>query len=131
MGDVYASEDKDVGFAKRLRDLRRAKGYSQTELGKLVGLHYTHIGRYERGTARPSGSALKRLADTLDVSVDYLLEGTTNAAARADFQDRELLRMFKDIEALPADEKLFVKKVLDALITKKKVQQLAEPVATA
>jgi len=130
MGDLYAS-NIDTGFAKRLRELRHAKGLSQTELGKLVGLHYTHIGRYERGTARPSGNALKRLADTLDVSVDYLIEGTTNAAARADFQDRELLRMFKDIEALPADEKLFVKKVLDALITKKKVQQLAQPVATA
>lgn len=65
------------------------------------------------------------------MSVDYLLEGATNAAARADFEDRELLRMFKDIEALPADEKLFVKRVLDALITKKKVQQLAQPVATA
>ena len=128
MGDLYASEDGGAGFAKRLRELRRAKGFSQTDLGKLVGLHYTHIGRYERGTAKPSGTALKRLADALDVSADYLFEGTTHAAARADFEDRELLRMFKDIEAMSADEKLFVKKVLDALVTKKKVQQLAQPV---
>jgi hypothetical protein len=60
-----------------------------------------------------------------------LLEGATHAAARADFEDRELLRMFKDIEAMSAEEKLFVKKVLDALVTKKKVQQLAEPVTNA
>ncbi|WP_338804605.1 helix-turn-helix transcriptional regulator [Xenorhabdus griffiniae] len=80
------------GFAQRLRELRRQKGLSQSELGKLAELHYTHIGRFERGTSRPGSDTLKRLADVLDVSSDYLLEGAETEAAKARFEDRELLR---------------------------------------
>ena len=56
------------GFAERLRELRKQKGLSQTELGERVGVHYTHVGRYERGVSRPAADTLKRLADALGVS---------------------------------------------------------------
>lgn len=42
------------GFAERLRSLRKQKNLSQTELGKLAGLHYTHIDRFERGPPGPA-----------------------------------------------------------------------------
>jgi transcriptional regulator with XRE-family HTH domain len=123
MSDIHASKSA-TSFGARLKELRRAKGYSQTELGHLVDLHYTHIGRYERGIAQPTGESLRRLADTLSVSTDYLLEGSTQDAAKADFEDRELLKMFKEVEQLPEDEKSFIKRVLDALLMKRKFQQL-------
>lgn len=83
------------GFVQRLRELRKQKNLSQTELGKLAGLHYTHIGRFERGASRPSGDALMRLADAPGVTSDYLLDGATNEAAKARFEDRELLKQFQ------------------------------------
>ncbi|MFP1757135.1 helix-turn-helix domain-containing protein [Lonsdalea quercina] len=57
-----------VAVLPRLRDLRRQKGLSQSELGRLADLHDTHIGHFERGTSRPGGDTLKRLADALDVT---------------------------------------------------------------
>ncbi|WP_255434033.1 helix-turn-helix domain-containing protein [Pectobacterium sp. CFBP8739] len=116
----------DTGFAQRLRDLRRQKGLSQSELGKLAGLHYTHIGRFERGTSRPGGDTLKRLADALDVTGDYLLEGAADEAAKARFEDRELLRQFQEVEQLPDEDKEVIKKLLDAFLTKKQLQALAK-----
>lgn len=113
------------GFAQRLRDLRKQKNLSQTELGQLAGLHYTHIGRFERGASRPSGDTLKRLADALDVTSDYLLDGAVDEAAKAKFQDRELLRQFQEVEQLPDEDKNVVKKLLDAFLTKKQLQALA------
>ena len=62
-------------FAQRLKELRKQKGLSRTELGKLAELHYTHIGRFERGASPPGSENLKRLATALDVTSDYLLEG--------------------------------------------------------
>jgi transcriptional regulator with XRE-family HTH domain len=97
---------------------------SQTELGKLVDLHYTHIGRYERGASRPSADAVRRLADALGVSSDYLMEGDTEEAAKARFEDRELLRQFQEVETLPDDDKVVVKKLLAAFLTKKQIQKL-------
>jgi len=123
MSDPKTSKYKE--FSERLRRLRKEHNLSQTDLGKLVSLHYTHIGRYERGSSYPSADSLKRLADALDVSADYLLEGNIEDAAKADFQDRELLKMFQEVEKLPAEDKDLIKKVLDALLTKKKLKALA------
>lgn len=114
------------GFPQRLGDLRKQKNLSQTELAKIVGLHYTHIGRYERGvSSRPSADTLKRLADALDVTSDCLIEGTTEEIAKAKTDDRELLKQFEAVEKLPEDDKLVIKKLLDAFLTKKKIQELA------
>lgn len=113
------------GFAKRLRELRKQKNLSQTELGELAGLHYTHIGRFERGTSRPGGDTLKRLADALGVTSDYLLEGTTGEVAKARFEDRELLKQFQQVEQLPEEDKAVIKKLLDAFLVKKQLQAMA------
>jgi len=113
------------GFAQRLRKLRKQKNLSQTELGQLAGLHYTHIGRFERGASRPSGDTLMRLADALGVTSDYLLDGATHEAAKARFEDRELLKQFQEVEQLPDEDKNVVKKLLDAFLTKKQLQALA------
>jgi transcriptional regulator with XRE-family HTH domain len=113
------------GFAQRLRELRKRNNLSQTELGQLAGLHYTHIGRFERGTSRPSGDTLKRLADALEVTSDYLLDGATDEAAKARFADRELLKQFQEVERLSEEDKHVVKKLLDAFLTKKQLQALA------
>ncbi len=113
------------GFAQRLRKLRKQKNLSQTELGQLAGLHYTHIGRFERGASRPSGDTLMRLADALGVTSDYLLDGATHEAAKARFEDRELLKQFQEVEQLSDEDKNVVKKLLDAFLTKKQLQALA------
>lgn len=113
------------GFPQRLRELRKRKDLSQTELGRLAGLHYTHIGRFERGASRPSGDTLKRLADALDVTSDYLLDGASDTAAKARFEDRDLLRQFQEVERLPDEDKHVIKKLLDAFLTKKQLQALA------
>jgi len=113
------------GFAQRLRELRRQRDLSQTELGERVGVHYTHISRYERGISRPSADTLKRLADVLGVSGDYLLEGAADEAAKARFEDRELLRQFEEVQALPPRDKEIVKELLDAFLTKRQIQSIA------
>lgn len=114
------------GFPKRLRELRKQKNLSQSELAKRVGVHYTHIGRYERGvSSKPSADTLKRIANALDVTSDYLIEGSTEEVARVRIEDRELLQQFKQVEKLADDDKIVIKKLIEAFLTKKKVQELA------
>jgi transcriptional regulator with XRE-family HTH domain len=125
MTEMLDMTEKLDGFAQRLRDLRKQKNLSQTDLGQLAELHYTHIDRFERGTSRPSGGTLKRLADALGVTSDYLLDGASDEAAKARFEDRELLKQFQEVEQLPDEDKNMVKKLLDAFLTKKHLQALA------
>ena len=65
---------------------------------------------------------MKRLADTLGVTSDYLLDGTTDQAAKARFEDRQLLEQFQEIERLPDHDKALVKSFLDAFLFKRKVE---------
>ena len=117
------SEKND--FGKRLRDLRRQKNLTQVELANLVGITHTHIGRYEKGTAKkPSADTIRRIAEILGVSSDYLLNGKNKNAIQVHIEDKELLQQFKEIEKMPEEEKIVVKKFLDAFITKKKIQEL-------
>ena len=115
-----------MSFSERLKDLRIKKKISQTSLGKLIGLHYTQIGRYERGESKPSSGVLKKLSEALDVSTDFLMEGTPETAAKAHIDDRELLDKFKQIEQLDSGDKHVVKIFLDAFLTKKKLKKLAQ-----
>lgn len=112
-------------FSGRLRSLRVQKHLSQEELGDLVGLHYTNIGRYERGLSKPNAETLKILADTLGVTGDYLYNGTSENYTKVNFADRDLLRMFQEIEKYSEEEKRTVKDFLDAFITRKKVREMA------
>lgn len=113
------------GFADRLKQLRKQRDLSQAQLAEAVGVHQNHIGRYERGESQPSADALRRLADALGVSTDYLIEGTSDEAAKARFEDRDLLRQFQEVERLPDSDKALVKSFLDAFLFKRKVEGLS------
>ena len=56
-----------------LRKLRKETGYTCESLGALVGVQKSAMSKYERGDIQPSQEVLKRLADILDTTTDYLL----------------------------------------------------------
>lgn len=114
-----------MGFAQRLKKARTDKGFSQTELANQVGIHYTQIGRYETKGAQPSADVLSKMANALEVSSDYLTNGTADDLAESSLTDKELLNQFKAIEKMPEAKRSVVKEFLDAFITKDKLRKLA------
>ncbi|MDP9196373.1 MAG: helix-turn-helix transcriptional regulator [Pseudomonadota bacterium] len=64
--------DKIIGSRLRLR--RIIMGYSQDKLGRMIGLTFQQIQKYERGANRISASRLHRLAGVLNVPVSYFYE---------------------------------------------------------
>ncbi len=65
-----------VKFGERLKAARTAKHMSQQVLADVIGKSLNTVGLYERGLRQPSLETLCLLADTLDVSCDYLLART-------------------------------------------------------
>src|SRR5437588_11369972 len=86
----------------RLKRLRLQRGLSQRDLSS-PGVSYAYISRIEAGARTPSVKALRKLAQKLGVSVEYL---TTGRDIR-EVDDRELrladaeleLRLSKDVSA--------------------------------
>ncbi|MHC5523301.1 helix-turn-helix domain-containing protein [Ligilactobacillus saerimneri] len=60
-------------IGQRIRDLRKQKKMSQSELAKIIGVTQTTITAWETGKAEPSSSAVANLADYFNVTTDYLL----------------------------------------------------------
>jgi len=60
-------------FPSRLRAARDQRELTQGDLAKRSGLQTSAISHFETGTRKPSFDNLRRLADALDVTTDYLL----------------------------------------------------------
>lgn len=60
-------------LGQKIRDLRKQKHLSQTELGKYIGVSQTTVTAWENGRAEPSSGYLSKLADYFNVTTDYLL----------------------------------------------------------
>lgn len=59
-------------FSEKVRNARNLLNLNQTELGKLVGVSSRTIVSYETSDAKPRTSTMRKLAEALQVSVDYL-----------------------------------------------------------
>ncbi len=86
---------------------------SQTALAGLLSTSVSVISRYERGEMTPSVDAALRLADTLGVSIAYLLGDADGGEL---LSDRELVRRLRAVAAFEPDERERVYFTLDAVI---------------
>ena len=63
-------------FPKRLQLARKKKRWNQTELAAKLGVQQAQISHFETGKEEPNIGQKKRIAELLEVSLDYL-EGRT------------------------------------------------------
>lgn len=112
-----------MSLANRLKQIRKDKELSQQQLADLSNVHISNIGRYERGDAQPSAEVLNRIARALEVSPDFLMNGTIDDKAENSLSDNDLLNQFRRVEKLPEDKKRLVKEFLDAFLFKDNIQQ--------
>ncbi len=61
-------------FGKKVRDLRKARGFSQESFADAVGLHRTYIGSIERGEQNVSIDNIAKIAKALKVKLSVLFE---------------------------------------------------------
>ena len=97
--------------------LRKNKKLSQAALGKAVGTSGDIIGRYERGIITPSIEVIMKIADALEVSIDFLV-GKTSLEI-----DKQTMKRLEDISSLSVENKDFVLKMVDMAIQNFKTKQ--------
>ena len=67
--------DRHVGA--RIRMQRMVCGFSQTGLGKAVGVTFQQVQKYEKGVNRVGASRLQQIANVLEVTPDFFFEGAS------------------------------------------------------
>lgn len=57
----------------KLKEIRKAKGKTQTEVAKAVGISQNNYSYWENGKVKIDNNSLTKLANYFNVSIDYLL----------------------------------------------------------
>ena len=79
-------------YGERLLKARKEKELSREELGKLCGITGRTIQNYELGHVTPNRiDVSQRLADVLDISVDYLIYGEKEETELMEEDKKEIL----------------------------------------
>jgi len=117
------TQQSKAAFGKRLAAAREAKNLTKQKLGKVVGANHTQIGRYEKGEASSAAEVLKKMANALDVSTDYLMNDTTSDLAAENIQDKTLINQFNRISELSTENKIVVSKLIDAFLFQQEMKQ--------
>ncbi|MEO9514047.1 MAG: helix-turn-helix transcriptional regulator [Flavobacteriaceae bacterium] len=101
--------------------LRKKHNLSQAALGKLVDTSGDIIGRYERDIMTPSIEVIMKIADALNVSIDFLV-GKTDLEL-----DTNVLKRVEEVSKLNSEEKEKIFMVIDALIRDFKAKRAYAP----
>lgn len=97
-------------FGERLTQVRKRKNLSQAEIGKKIGINGDAYGRYERNDVRPTIEMAVKIAQALEISLDYLA-GTSDIEL-----DKATLDRVQEITKLNEKDKDYIFVTLDALI---------------
>lgn len=73
-----------VSLGQRIRKRRRERHWTQARLAQEIGLSVSYLGHIERGTRKASLESLIALCNALDVSPNYLLEGSLTITGMAE-----------------------------------------------
>lgn len=63
-----------MGIGKRIKEARERLGYTQKELGDLIGVTASAVTNYENETSHPKEAILYKLLEVLNVDANYLFQ---------------------------------------------------------
>lgn len=111
--------DTNMSFGSRVIEIRKEKGLSQDQLAKLMKATPTTIGRYERDEVKPSVEMAVKIAEVLEVSLDYLV-----GRSETDFKDKKMIDRLNSILNLDSEDKSNIIYTIDNLIKAAKLKAL-------
>jgi len=108
-------------FANRLKIVREEKGLKREDVARQIGTSAAIIGRYERGERTPSVDIAKKIADALEVSLDYLVGDTTVL-----LKDKKMLYRLEVLQKINPVHKDRILYMLDLMLKDAQANSLQE-----
>lgn len=114
----------NMKFPDKIKTLRKALKLSQNELAEKIHIHPTHLSKMENGHLSPSIDIVQRLMKVFGVSADQLLN--EDESTTVDIQNKELNEQLALIHQLDDDEKNALIKIINSMLTKKRMKDLLD-----
>ena len=105
-------------FSERLKKLRKKAKLTQVDIARKLGISQQAYASWERGIKKPTQENLVKIAQILNVSVDYLLG---NSEEKVDELDNIELLFRMNSKGLTEEEKeIFKKELIEFMEERKK-----------
>ncbi len=108
-------------LGEKITMLRKKKNLSQLELADKVGVSRDTIGKYERDDITPTVDKAKKIADSLNVSLDYLVSDKAELSEK--IVDKIMEKRVSEIELLSFEDKDKILSIVDAFIRDTKTKK--------
>ena len=121
-GNIHYIMNTD--FGNRLKTVREEKGLKREEVASKIGTSAAIIGRYERDERTPSIEIAKKIAEALEVSLDYLV-GETSVLLK----DRKMIYRLEILQKVKPAYKERILYMLDVMLKDAQNKSLQEKLA--
>ena len=106
-------------FSERLKKLRKNAGLTQVDVAEKLGISQPAYGSWERGIKKPTQDNLVKIAQVLNVSVDYLVG---NSEEKSDNLDNiELLFRMNSKGLTDEERRVFKKELIEFMEKRRKI----------
>ncbi len=107
-GKLYIPRDIDFRIGKNIQILRARHGLTQKDLGKILGVSFQQIQKYETAGNRISASHLYDIAHALGTPIGALYNESRNETMHTP----EMLSLIQDIYKLSDADRMLLKKII-------------------
>lgn len=114
-------------IGKRVKEIRLQKKLTHTDIHKQCGIASGALSMIENGKRVPSAIILYRIAEVLNVSVDWLITGKSTNSKNTLESEEILLKLFRELDFDDQDEILeFIRMKLKLSNRKKQTAKSSE-----
>lgn len=80
-----------------LKELRKAKGLTQSDLAQIIGISQNNYSYWENDKVKIDNASLQKLADFFNVSVDYILGREENTPTASSNSSLVIPEKYRDV----------------------------------
>lgn len=106
-------------FSERLKKLRKDSGFTQVDVAEKLGISQPAYASWERGIKKPTQENLVKIAQVLNVSVDYLVGNSQETSDELD--NIELLFRMNSKGLTEEEKRIFKKELIEFMEERKKL----------
>lgn len=112
-------------FHEKIKILRKKEGMSQQQLADQLNIHVTHLSKIENAHLLPSLDTLRVITQIFNVSADDLINDEQEEL-EVSVQNKTFSEQVVLMNQLDDEEKEALLKIIDSMLTKKRMKDLLE-----
>lgn len=110
-----------MDFSERLKNLRKQANFTQVEVAEKLGVSQPAYASWERGVKKPTQENLVKIAQVLNVSVDYLVGNSDENLKEEELDNVELLFRMNSKGLTDEEKKIFKQELIEFMEERKRV----------